>query len=124
MADTCEPSTLMAAAKCFTCLGPTEQYAIQTYLLCQISGMSCEPATLMDSARCFTCLEESQLAAINTYLLCQILLAGGGGGGVSVSCGIVNPVAAPTGSCAIYYRTDNGAVWVWNGAGWLPIIAA
>lgn len=122
MPVSCEPSSVMAASKCFMCLDEAEQAAIQTYLLCQIAGMICTPQTLMTAAKCYMCLGPAQLQAINTYLLCQIL-AGGGSGAADVDCGVVDPTVAPTTTCAIYYRTDNGAVWVWNGAAWLQIIA-
>lgn len=83
--------------------------------------MACDPQTLMTAAACFLCLNPTQLAAINTYLLCQIF-SGGGTGGSGITCGTSDPVAAPAGTCGIYYRTDNGAVWFWNGVAWVVLI--
>jgi hypothetical protein len=57
-------------------------------------------------------------------LLAKILnaIGGGGGGGGGVSCGAVNPVAAPSSTCAIYFNTAAGSLWAWNGSAWLPLV--
>lgn len=34
----CDPGTLLDAAKCFNCLDPKQLQAIQSYLLCQIQA--------------------------------------------------------------------------------------
>ena len=49
-------------------------------------------------------------------------IAGGGSGGSGVTCGVGDPVAAPSGSCGLYYDTTNGDLWKWNGAAWVEII--
>lgn len=72
MAD-CEPQALMTAAKCFTCLGPQQTLAVQTYLLQQIAGDSHTVEELMALAKCFSCLGPKQLREIQAYLLCQIV---------------------------------------------------
>jgi hypothetical protein len=123
--DCDDPGALAEVSACWACLSAQQHLAVQTYLLCQISGMNCDPQTLIDAAKCFMCLSISQLQSINTYLLCMTYNAGGGGGGSGcVECGIVNPTVAPASNCCIYYRTDNGAVWFWNGAAWIPLITA
>lgn len=127
MAVACNPADLMEAARCFVCLSPTQAQVIRIRLLCAIVNgevISCDANSLMAAANCIQCLAPGQLQAIEIYLLCQIATSGAGGGGSSgVTCGVVDPVAAPTGSCGVYYRTDNGAVWVWKGAVWLQVIA-
>lgn len=47
---------------------------------------------------------------------------GGGGGGGTVGCGVVDPVAAPSGSCALYFNQLAGSLWGWNGVSWTPIV--
>jgi hypothetical protein len=125
MAQACDPQSLLTSAACqLGCLSSKQLKAIQVTLLCAILNggpvMTCDPPTLLSNAKCLMCLEPWQLDAIAIYLLCQILANGGtgGGGGSGVTCGIVDPVAAPTGSCGIYYRTDTGKMWVWDGAVW------
>lgn len=48
-------------------------------------------------------------------------------GGVSsrqILSGTVDPTTAPAVSPAIYVRTDVGALWFWNGAAWVLLLAA
>ena len=71
----CTADALATAAKCFTCLSPADQAAVQTYLLAVIAGGSTDPATLLASAKCFTCVPDSELKRIQVYLLCAILTA-------------------------------------------------
>lgn len=98
--------------------------AMEVVLLCAIldgeTGMACDPQTLISEASCLLCtVPPGMWEAIKVSLLCQIAAGGGGGGGGSgVTCGVANPVAAPTGTCGLYYRTDDGSLWKWNGAAW------
>lgn len=71
MALSCEPSDLIASAKCFDCIPKDMQSALQTYLLAVIAGGSLDPSTLLAEAKCFQFTEEIQ-QRIQTYLLCQI----------------------------------------------------
>jgi hypothetical protein len=122
----CNPQDLLDAARCFVCLSPTQAQVIRIRLLCAIATSTpmaaCDPNTLLEAANCLMCLSPGQLQAIEISLLCQIASGAGTGGG-GATCGIVDPVAAPTGSCGLYYRTDNGAFWAWTGAAWLQLIA-
>lgn len=36
-----------------------------------------------------------------------------------VTCGTSDPVDAPASGCGLYYRTDTGTVWYWNGSAWI-----
>jgi len=48
------------------------------------------------------------------------LTGGGGGAGTGdVLRGTTDPVNAPEGDSAVYYRTDTGSLWVWNGSTWV-----
>lgn len=122
MADSCDPDALARGAKCFTCVEPAQQLAIQTYLLLVISGMSATPQQLVTAAKCFDCVPINLLLAINTYLLCQI--AGGTTPSVltQVFCGTGAPAFSPVVTCAIY-ASNGGGLWRWNGIDWLPLIA-
>jgi hypothetical protein len=68
------------------------------------------------------------LRLVEVQLLNQILVyaealaAGGGTTTQRVLCGVVNPTVDPGTTCAIYYRTDTGSVWIWDGALWQNII--
>jgi len=80
MALNCDPSSLAAAANCFSCVGPPgEQMAIQTYLLTQIALnlgaiTSADPSVLANAARCFeSCIPHGMQLAVQNYLLCQLV---------------------------------------------------
>lgn len=119
----CSPEDLLNTSKCFACLTPYQLELVKTALLCQILQISnpmatCDAQTLLDNAKCLKCLTPGQLALIQTQLLCEIMSAGGtGGGSGNVLCSqSSNPVSAPTGDCALYYRRDNGNLWYWDSA--------
>lgn len=117
---TCSPSDLVAGARCFSCIAPRQLEVIKASLLCQILQIanpmaSCDAASLIADGKCFAALTADMLAVVQTQLLCEILNAGGGGGGQScIICANVDPTTAPTCACALYYRKDNMAVWLWN----------
>lgn len=121
MAISCEPSSLASAASCYQCIPKEMQMPILIKLFCTISGMTCEPSSLAQSATCFACIPQNLQMPVLIYLACAIANGGTGGGG-GVLCGTVNPTDAPTGTCGIYYRTDTGEVWVWDGAVWQQIL--
>jgi hypothetical protein len=83
----------------------------------------CNVQELVNSGNCFSCLTPKQLAYIQTQLLCDVLSALATPGSSVVTGGVVNPTTAPSGTYGIYYRTDTGAVWVWNGTAWIPGVA-
>lgn len=129
MAISCTSESLAVAAQCLECKIPRgfTPY-IKLALLCAIvngdTSMACDSQSLVDAAKCLECkIPLGFVPFIEIYLLCQIASGGTGGGGAGVTCGIVNPSAAPTGSCAIYYRTDTLQMWFWNGAAWQLVIA-
>lgn len=86
----------------------------------------CDVDTLMDDAKCLQCLSDKQLAMLIVQLLCEINDVGVGGGTGGVLCGTEDPTEDPGVACAIYYRTDNYAMWKWHdGSGtWVQFIAA
>lgn len=131
---TCNPQTILDSASCFACRSAGELEIIKTALLCQILQnlnpvASCDPNTLLANASCFACLPHGTLQIIQTQLLCDIASNGTGGGGGGATCGTIDPVAAPTGSCGIYYQLASGAtpssIWVWDSglAAWVKVVA-
>lgn len=70
----CEASSLVQASRCFGCIPPGMQAAVQSYLLASIAGGSMDPATLLREAACnASCLPPNLLPEIKTSLLCQIV---------------------------------------------------
>ena len=45
-------------------------------------------------------------------------ITGGGGGGSATLCGSGPPVAAPTGTCALYIDTDDGTLYEYYSGAW------
>lgn len=102
--------------------------AIRIRLLCAIINgetMTCDPTALIDASRCIeSCIPAGLMPAVEIYLLCQIAnngTGGGSGGGIEVTCGVIDPVTPPTGACGIYYRTDTLSLWIYSG-GWQAIV--
>lgn len=87
--------------------------------------MACEPSELANAARCFSCLSLPQLLEVQTYLLCQLTV--GGGVGVGVTPGVVDPEGAVTGGPgSTYYNSNNGTFWIKSSGtgntGWVQLI--
>ncbi len=110
------PQEIAESAKCFSCIPAGAQLQALVYLFGQIAGVT-DPATIIEGAKCFSCLPQGILLQALVYLAGQIASGGSVGGG-GVTCSTADPVAAPSGSCAIHYRTDTGAIWIWDGAAW------
>jgi len=135
MAVTCTSESLANASVCqFACIPPGILGVIKIRLLCAILNgetMACDATTLIEAAKCLECqIPPGMLGAIEVYLLCQIANSGaGGGGGASVTCGAIDPVAAPVGSCSVYYETAAGvtpsSIWIWDSglAAWVKVLA-
>ena len=73
MAVNCDPSALVAAAKCFECIPPSMQKSVELYLLAVAAGGSLDPSTLVRNAKCFSCIPKSMREPVEEYLLCQIV---------------------------------------------------
>jgi len=73
MAIACDPGTLAAAAKCFSCLRADSLQAAQVYALCTGNGSSCDPQTLRDQAKCiYQCTTQFEKEAIKVWLLATL----------------------------------------------------
>jgi hypothetical protein len=120
-----DANTLLAEAACYDCGTPPGQWQLlklgllRQILLASDPVADTSPAALLEAAKCYVCMPPGLWQLLELGLLQQIVAGGGTGGGGGVTCGVVDPVAAPTGSCAIYYRTDTGTIFVWDGAAWL-----
>ena len=84
------------------------------YLYAQIAGVT-DPQTIIDGAKCFSCIPPGMLLQALVYLAAQVSI----GGASRVTCGTVDPVAAPANGCGVYYRTDTGAFFLWDGTQWV-----
>lgn len=115
-----ETAELIEDAKCIDCQVP-EGYklSILISLFATIAGVSADPNTLMANAACLDCVIPPGMR-LSVLISLADTIAGGGGGGSSgsVTCGAVPPVAAPTGSCGLYYDTNTTALYFWDGAAW------
>jgi hypothetical protein len=127
MATAIDPTPFIDAAKCSWCKIPPGMiwYAVLAALIDVGNGdtVSTDPNVIMDEARCLECaipagyLPYAILAAISN------ITGGGGGGTGGVTCGVADPVAAPANACTLFYRTDTGTLWMWNGSAWVNLIA-
>jgi hypothetical protein len=72
VAQSCDPSDLAAASKCFCGLSDRELLEVQTYLLAVIAGGSTDPSALAASAKAFGGLPDGVLTQVQAYLACQI----------------------------------------------------
>jgi hypothetical protein len=110
------PDQIAAAARCFDCIPPGYRETAIIYLLGEIAGVT-DPATIVENAKCYDCIPAGFRLSAIVYLL-DAIVAGGGIGGAGVTCGTTDPVDPPSGSCGLYYRTDTGALFIWDGAVW------
>lgn len=127
MATAIDPTQFLEAAKCsFQCIPPGMiWYAVLAALSDVANGdpVPTDTNEIIDEARCLSqCIPAGFLPYAILAAVSGISTGGGGGGSGSVLCGAADPVAAPTGTCGLYYRTDNGSLWKWNGAAWEALI--
>lgn len=131
----CTAQDLVTSAKCiFPCIPIGLSKYVKLALLCAAVNsqtMDCSAQNLVNQALCLqTCIPPGMVDAVEIALLCALvnnIAAGGGGGGASgaVTCAqAADPVAASTTTCALFYRVDNGSVWIWNAgaAAWNKIL--
>lgn len=109
------PAEISIASACLACI--PDKLSAMLYLLAVQAGVT-DPATISANAACYACIPNKQDAVL--YLLDQI--AGGGSSGSQVTCGDTDPVAAPTGSCVLYFNTESQELFAWDGASWLPVV--
>lgn len=120
-----EVQTLIDGIPCDLCNAPPglAWYLVAAALIDAANGNPVPDTTqeLITEANCLICLVPPGMLP---YLMIQAIrgISGGGGSGGGVTCSTADPVAAPSGSCALHYRTDNGSLWKWNGAAWQALL--
>jgi hypothetical protein len=76
MGFSCDPATLVALAKCFSCIPREMQKPVELYLLATALGLDTSQAgaqALAKAAKCFkTCIPPEMRDAVEEYLLAQI----------------------------------------------------
>lgn len=115
---------LLTNARCLECGIPSGmQMAVLISLFAEIADVAADPQTLMDRAACWACVPTGAQLAVLISLAQDIVDNGGGGGGTGgVTCGAVDPVAAPANACTLYYNTENQSLFMWDGVTWLPLL--
>jgi hypothetical protein len=108
------PQDIATGAACYACI--PDKLAALLYILATNAGMT--PQEIATGSACYSCIPD-KLAAV-LYLLDS---GGSGGGGGSATCGLVDPVAAPTGDCGLYYNTVDQSFWAWSGSAWVELIS-
>jgi hypothetical protein len=79
MAISCEPSDLVAAAKCF-CFDKKTESAVELYLLALLAGGSMDPSTLAQAAAAAGFMgiqDKRQIDGMRLYLMCEAASASG-----------------------------------------------
>lgn len=116
-----EVKTLIDSVPCDLCNSPPglQMYLVLAALIDVANGDPVPDTTqgLITEADCLLCMVPPGLVP---YLMVQAIrgISGAVISGGGVSCSTADPVAAPTGTCGLHYRTDDGSLWKWNGAAW------
>lgn len=115
-----EVQTLINDVPCDLCNAPPglQWYLVLAALIDLANGDPVPTTTqgLISEADCLLCLVPPGLVP---YLMVQALRDISSGGGGAVTCGSGAPVAAPSGTCGLYYDNDTGIIYQWNGAAWV-----
>lgn len=126
----CNVQALMAGSGGFNAVAATPYQLTKLVLLCHAiqqlnPAMTCNVPALMKDAACFCAVANTPFEKVELQLLCELVNAISGtiSGVTGVNCGQADPVAPPVSGCTIYYRSDNGAFWFWNGSAWIQFIA-
>lgn len=128
---TCNAQVLMQEGNCFCGVTVRPFQIAKLALLCEMIKIlnpmaTCDLPTLMQSAKCFCGVTTNPFEMVELQMLCELrsALSGGISGVTGVDCGTGDPVAAPISGCTLYYRTDNGNLWMWNGSAWILLIGS
>lgn len=118
-----DPQAAIDAAQPYCCVPQGDLWLGVLALLIDVGNGDPVPdaETLMAEISCLRCAVQSGDVPLLILGAVANLTSGGGGLG-GVTCSTADPVAAPSGSCALHYRTDNGALWKWNGAAWAQLL--
>lgn len=104
------PAEITEGAKCFWCV-PNQMDAL-LYLFATIAGVP-DPATIAANSACYACVPDKWSALL--YLADTIATNGSSSAaGDIVTCADVDPVAPPSGDCAIWINRASQAVFYWD----------
>lgn len=106
---------IAALSACYRC--PQDRQAATLFLLATIADVTIEE--IIAGSACFRCLSDfnaAQLFLLNSIATDTAAAAAAAG---QVQCGAVDPVAAPTGSCSLYYNTSTTALFEWIAPNWI-----
>jgi len=122
-----EVQTLIDDVPCDLCNAPPglAMYMVAAALIDVSNGDAVPESTqeLISEANCLLCLVPPGLLPYVMIQAIRGITTGGGGGTGGVTCSAADPVAAPANACTLHYRTDNGNLWMWDGAAWVALIA-
>jgi|SRR6185436_5583269 len=116
---TCDPGELLALTGCCDTYSQHDLLRIIVGARCQLLQLidpmaTCDFSQLMQDTSALAGKSPHDLLRIIAGVDCEILQAGGTGGQSCLLCGDVDPVAAPSCTCAMYYNKMMGALWIWN----------
>lgn len=128
---TCNVSVLLSDGACFCGATVSPVKLAKLSLLCAIAKALdpmavCDLPTLLTEGKCFCAVTKNPFEIAELQLLCNIRagITGEISGVTGVNCGTADPVAAPVSPCTLYYRSDVGSLWMWNGSTWVALISA
>lgn len=80
----------------------------------------------LDEANCLNCFTAGQLQLIIAQLLFDIAGDGGGSTDSCLTCSDVDPVAAPTCTCALHINRATGSLFYWDGnlSIWIKLVGS
>lgn len=123
--------TLFKQSGCYDCYASLPGVAqllklglLRDILLSLNPNAMTDPQSLLNSAACYQCYA-SQAWLLELSLLDQIAtnIDNTVAAQTGVFSGVVDPAFNPGVGSAVYYRTDNKKVWLWDGVAWNLIIS-
>ena len=116
-----EVQTIVSEIPCDLCNAPPglAMYMVAAAMVDLANGNPVPMTTqeLISESNCLLCLvSPGMLPYLMITALRQISSGGGGSGGVT--CGVGAPVAAPSGTCALYIDTSTGALYHYYSGAW------
>ncbi len=113
-----DPQEVVDAAQPWCCIPEGDLwYAVLGALIVTGNGDPMPTASeLMAQIACLKC--GIQPGDVPFLILGAIANGGGGGGSSATSCGVGPPVAAPSGTCALYIDINDGTLYEYYSGSW------
>ncbi len=115
-----DPQAAIDAAQPWCCVPQGDLWFAVLAALIDVGNGDPVPSTndLLAQVACLKCAVQS--GDLPLLILGAVAgITGGGGSGGGVTCGNGVPVAAPTGSCGLYYDKLTNIIYQWDGAAWV-----